>query len=377
MTEAAAAFLGDRLTRGIVAGPRGRWPLPATIEWLEGAHPLPDDRSVRAARRAIDLAASAGEESGLLLALLSGGGSAMLALPADGITLQDKQRTIEALSRAGVPITDLNCVRRHLSAIKGGRLAVAVNSACLTLAVSDVHEPEDDAATIASGPTVADPTTFNDALRVIDRAIAAVPPAVRAHLERGAAGHIGETPDLGDPRLCASTFHVIANRRTAMDGAVREAKRRGYAVRVIPPAVQGEASEAGRAFAELALQSSALAERACVIASGETTVTVRGNGRGGRNQEFVVGAALALAQQGHPAVVCSAGTDGIDGPTDAAGGLTTSVTLADARDRGVDLEGALARNDAYAALDAIGALIRWGPTLTNVGDVHVLLTMRP
>lgn len=376
MTQAAAAFLGERLTGGIATGTRGGGSLPPSVDWTEGAHPLPDEGSVRAARRAIGVAARAGEERGLLLALLSGGGSSMLALPADGITLDDKKRTIEVLSRAGVPIAELNCVRKHLSAIKGGRLAAAANGACLTLAVSDVHRPEDDAATIASGPTVGDPTTFEDALRVIDAAGGRVPPGVRAHLERGAAGEIGETPEAADPRLRASTFHVIANRHTAMDGAVREAKQRGYRVRVVDPAVQGEASAAGRAFAEDALAASGPGERGCVIASGETTVAVRGGGRGGRNQEFVLGAAMALAKRGHLTVVSSAGTDGIDGPTDAAGGVVTSATVADAYDKGVDMEAALASNDAYPALDTLGALIRWGPTLTNVGDVHVLLTMK-
>lgn len=376
MTQAAAEFLGDRLTGGVATGPRGRGSFPASVHWTPGAHPLPDEGSVRAARRAIDVAMRTGEAQGLLLTLLSGGGSAMLALPGDGLTLEDKRRTVDVLSRAAVPITELNCVRKHLSAVKGGRLASAANGVCLTLAVSDVHSPEDDAATIASGPTVADPTTFMDALKAIAASGTAVPSAVRVYLERGAAGQIGETPKPGDPRLGASTFHVIANRRTAMDGAAREAKQRGYSVRVIEPAVHGEASAAGRAFAEAALNSSASRGRACVIASGETTVTVRGAGSGGRNQEFVLGAAPPLARHGHPAVVSSAGTDGIDGPTDAAGGVVTSMTMTEASDRGVDVGGALASNDAYAALEALGALIRWGPTLTNVGDVHVLLTMR-
>ena len=212
MTQAAAAFLGDRLARGIATGLRGRGSLPPSIDWSDGAHPLPDERSVRVARRAIGVAAQAGEEHVLLLALLSGGGSSMLALPADGITLDDKKRTIELLSRAGIPIAELNGVRKHLSAIKGGRLASAVNGDCLTLAISDVHAPEDDAATIASGPTTADPTTFNDALCVIDAAGARVPPG-SPRLSR--AWRLGGDPGNAEAgRSPASRQHVPRDRRT-------------------------------------------------------------------------------------------------------------------------------------------------------------------
>jgi glycerate-2-kinase len=348
--------------------------LPDGVLWIQGGHPEPDERSLAAATAAMEIAAGATHEAGLLLVLVSGGGSAMLSLPASGITLEDKRRTIDALSRSGIPIAGLNCVRKHLSSIKGGWLAAAANGPCLTLAISDVPEPEDDVATIASGPTVPDTTTFLDALQVVDRASVRVPPAVRAHLERGAAGEIDETPKPRDPRLEESRCQVIANRHTALAGAALAAKERGYTVRLIERAVLGEASAAGRAFAESASALVDSGPRCCVIASGETTVTVRGDGRGGRNQEFVLGAARALARQEMRAVVGSAGTDGIDGPTDAAGGIVSSATLDEARARGVDLDLALARNDAYAALSALGGLIRWGPTLTNVGDLHILMS---
>ncbi len=373
MACAAAAVLETRLMCGVVSGPQGARSLPAVIDAIAGSHPLPDAESVRAADRALAIAAMIRDRRGLLLALLSGGGSAMLAMAAEGITLAEKGSTIDRLSRAGVPIAGLNCVRKHLSAIKGGRLAVAVDGHCLTLAISDVHSPPDDPSTIASGPTVADPSTFRDALQVIDAARVRVTPAVLDLLERGAAGQIAETPKLDDARLRSTAFRVIANRRTAMAGAAHSAKERGYDVHLVDDAVTGEAAVAGKAFVERALAGLTTRGRGCAIASGETTVTVRGPGRGGRNQEFVLGAALELARRETRVVVCSAGTDGIDGPTDAAGGVVSSATMGEARARGVDLERALARNDAYAALEALGGLVTWGSTHTNTGDIHVLL----
>lgn len=374
MAQAAIAVLGTRLVGGIISGPAGAGPLPREFEWAEGAHPLPNWKSVHAARRALDRAAEASRNDELLLVLLSGGGSAMLALPAPGLTLEDKRATIDVLSRGGVNITDLNTIRRHLSAIKGGRLSATHATRCLTLAISDVHIPQDDPATIASGPTVPDPTTFGDALRTVERSGIGVPARVRLHLERGAAGDLGETPKAGDPRLSRSVYEVIANRRTAMGGAMREAERRGYAVSVIDEPVHGEAADAGRAFAEFGRAEGVETRPTCVIASGETTVAVKGTGKGGRNQEFALGAALRLAHP-RPGVVASLGTDGIDGPTDAAGAIVTSETVSRARAWGVDLHDVLARNDTYTVLDKLEALIKVGPTFTNVGDVHVLLSV--
>lgn len=373
MAQAAVAFLGTRLAGGVVCGSPGAGILPRELEWVQGAHPLPDWRSVHAARRALDRAAYAAQNDELLLVLLSGGGSAMLALPAAGLTLEDKRATIAALSHRGVAISDLNIVRKHLSGIKGGRLAATQATHCLTLAISDVHVPQDDPTTIASGPTVGDPTTFADALHVIDASAVTVPSRVRAHLERGAAGEISDTPKLGDARLARSRFVVIANRRTAMGGAMREAERRGYVVSVIDDPVQGEAAPAGRAFAEQALTPDSGSTPKCVIAAGETTVAVKGPGRGGRNQEFALGAAEPLARPRF-GVVASLGTDGVDGPTDAAGAIVTSATVSQASAWGMNINEVLARNDAYRVLDKLDSLIKWGPTLTNVGDVHVLLT---
>jgi len=374
MSQAALAAVGDRITAGVVAGPRGHGAMPADLEWIDGAHPLPDDRSTRAAARALELASAARTAGEMLLVLLSGGGSAMLAAPADGLSLEDKQRTTDALLRAGADIGQLNCVRKHLSKIKGGRLALVARR-CQTLALSDVHVPQDDPATIASGPTVADASTYEDALATLDQLACEVPPAVRVHLERGAAGEIPETPKPGDERLAHSAFAIVGNRHTAMAGAAFEARRRGYVVRIVGPTTRGEARDAGRLFVELAIGTLPVAGPLCLIASGETTVTVRGDGRGGRNQEFVLGAARPLAGEPRLALVASAGTDGVDGPTDASGAVASSTTLLRASTLGFDLDAVLERNDAYTMLARLDDLIKWGPTLTNVGDVHVLLTM--
>jgi len=289
--------------------------------------------------------------------------------------LSDKMETARALMNAGVAIADLNCVRKHLSAIKGGRLGAAA-SRVLTLAISDVHGPiPDDRAVIGSGPTVADPTTFADALRVIRAANlgSPLPPSVVAHLERGE----DETPKPGDPRLSASRFEVIGDRRTAMEGAANEARRRGYRVEIVDPATGGEARDAGLAFATSGLRR--VGELPiCVIASGETTVHVRGDGRGGRNQEFALGAARVLDARPAPtrvAALGSAGTDGIDGPTDAAGAVVDTTTVNRASRAGLDVDRALESNGAYDFFAPLDDLIVWGPTGTNVGDLHVLLTV--
>ncbi len=374
MTHAACTALGERVVDGVAVGLRGDGTLSRRITWIDGAHPLPDQRSERAALRALELA-SLRQGAGTLLVLLSGGGSSMLAAPAPGLSIEDKRRATDAMLRAGADIVRLNCVRKHLSCIKGGRLGVAAGTS-LTLALSDVHSPEDDPATIASGPTVADTSSYAEAIAILDQLHCDVPRAVRARLEAGRAGHVDETPKPGDARLAGSRWMLIGNRRTALAGAEREASRRGYSVRVLDAPTSGEAREAGRLFAGTALGSIDRGEATCVIASGETTVTVRGDGRGGRNQEFALGAAASLALGGRPVLAASAGTDGVDGPTDAAGGFVSSTTEARARALGIDLGAHLARNDAYAALARLGDLILWGPTLTNVGDVHVLLTMK-
>lgn len=372
MLRGAAAVLGARLRAGVATGPRDHLEVPPGVRWFDGGHPLPNEESVSAGATALQLADGARRRNELVLVLLSGGASSLLAVAADGISLAEKGATSDRLMRQGTPIAELNCVRRHLSRIKGGYLGIAAGRS-LTLAISDVHSPPDSPCGIGSGPTVPDPTTFMDALAVVDRC-GGIPASVRAHLERGAAGEIPDTPKPGDPRLEGSLWQVIANRETAMRGAEQEARRLGYAVHVVHAATHGEARDAGRRFAGHALITGSLAGPRCVIGSGETTVTVRGRGRGGRNQEFVLGAAEFLAGQSG-VLFASLGTDGIDGPTDAAGGVVTGDTCAEARALGLSVDAALNRNDAYSLLAALDDLIEWGPTGTNVGDLHILLTM--
>ena len=374
--QGRAILGGQSAADGLVAGPRhGHLELPSHLQWLDASHPFPNEASASAGRRALALAAES-RSRGVLVVLLSGGASSMLALPAGGISLADKVRTGRALMNAGVPIADLNCVRKHLSAIKGGRLAAAAQHT-VTLAISDVHGPvPDDPAVIGSGPTVADPTTYSDALGVVRRAGVAdsLPPAVIAHLQ----GAEDESPKPGDPRLSGSSYEVIGNRHTAMEGAASAARARGYTVRVVEAATCGEARIAGEAFAAAALRGRA-GRPLCVIASGETTVHVRGAGRGGRNQEFALGALGRLdstAARGAAVVLASAGTDGIDGPTDAAGAIVDGTTTLRAEHEGLSAQAALATNGAYDYFLPLGDLLTWGPTGTNVGDLHVLLVQR-
>ena len=300
----------------------------------------------------------------------------MLAVPADGIALEDKAAIARALMRAGMTITELNCVRKHLSAIKGGRLALAAGRT-MTLAISDVHEPvEDDPAVIGSGPTVADASTCEQALEILSRAGLAgtVPRSVLARIERN------ETPKPGDSRLSCPEYVVIGNRHTAMAAAARAAKDLGYNVRTMERATRGEARDAGVAFVTDALSDRGDGSSVCVIATGETTVRVCGGGRGGRNQEFVLAALPVLdafgERKGAAAAVASAGTDGIDGPTDAAGAIADMKSGFRARLAGLDWQASLAANDAYRFFQPLGDLIAWGPTGTNVGDLHVCL-VRP
>jgi hydroxypyruvate reductase len=319
------------------------------------------------------LARRAHDEAALLLVLLSGGASALLVAPADGVTLDDKVATGRVLMRAGAAIDALNCVRKHLSDIKGGQLgAAAARSA--TLAISDVHGPvSDDPSVIGSGPTVADPTTFADACAVIED-VDAIPERVRTRLKRGAEGHLPETVKVGDPRLAAASYAVIGNRLTALGGARAAAEALGYAVAVVEEPLVGESRHASREFIARARAVAADSARPlCVLAAGETTVTVTGDGLGGRNQEFVLAATPSIGSLGRAAVLASAGTDGIDGPTPAAGALLDSTTLRRSQLMGLDWESTLARNDAYHFFEPLGDLLLWGPTGTNVGDVQVLL----
>jgi hydroxypyruvate reductase len=362
-TETAGRPVGQAI--GI--GPARPETLPRRAEWFDSAHPVPDARSVNAARRALEIAAATASDD-LLVVLLSGGASALMALPAEGITLEDKQDTVRQLLKGGATIDELNAVRKHLSAIKGGRLAAATAAPVITLVISDVVG--DDLSVIGSGPTMPDPSTFADALAVLDRrgGRAAYPGAVVSLLERGARGEVPETPKPDDPRMTRSMARIIGGRMTAVEGAMEAARSRGYHVHVIEKPIVGEARAAARTFtADVRRAAATLARPACVVGAGETTVVVKGRGVGGRNQEFT----LAMISSG--LVFGSIGTDGIDGPTDAAGAIVDPTTAERAAALGLDPQRFLDNNDSYHFFGALDDLVRTGPTGTNVGDVQVAL----
>jgi hydroxypyruvate reductase len=348
--------------------------LPPGAEWIDAGHPHPTDGSLAGARRALAIADAAGDDD-LLLVLLSGGGSALMALPAEGVTLQEKQQTARMLMEQGAGIHELNTVRKHLSLIKGGQLAGATRGRVLTLAVSDVVG--DDLSVIASGPTVADDTTFAAALDVLAArgGHGRYPANVVERLRRGAAGQHPETPQTGDPRLARAAARVIGPQRGAIDGARRAAEALGYTVHVVTEPVTGEARvSAARHVEQLAGRIASLPKPLCVISAGETTVTVVGQGKGGRNQEFAFVMAEAIGRLGTSVVAASIGTDGIDGPTDAAGAIVDASTFARAHLAGIaEPDRYLEANDTYAFFDRLGDLIRTGPTSTNVGDLQVVL----
>ncbi len=368
MGAAAARYLGGRVREGLIIAPAGT---DGAFEVLIADHPTPTAASEIAGRRALQLATRAETDDTLLL-LLSGGASALMAVPAAGVTLADKARTTELLLRGGASIGALNGVRKHLSAIKGGRLAAATVSATLTLAISDVVG--DDLSVIGSGPTVADPTTFAAALEVLEAhgGVAAFPEAVVSRLSSGARGELTETLKPGDARLAAGRAQVIGGRRDAMLGAADEARSRGYTVDVSDAPVVGEARAAAGGRITDAVAGSR-PRPACFISSGETTVRVTGTGRGGRNQEFALAAMNVARPLAPPYAVASVGTDGVDGPTDAAGALIDSSTEHRAAERGLAATRFLDNNDAYAFFAALGDLIQTGPTGTNVGDLQVIL----
>jgi glycerate-2-kinase len=372
MARAAAAAAGEACAGGLVVVPQGGAGTGAgPIEVACAAHPVPDRNGVAATARLLDAVGAAGRDT-LVLVVLSGGASALLVAPAPGLTLADKQAVTARLLAAGADIAALNTVRRHCSRVKGGGLArAAVDAAGLwALVLSDVVG--DDPATIASGPTVADPTTFADAAAVLARHLRPddVPPAVRAHLARGRAGEATETVKPGDPVLARALTRIVGGNRDAVAAAAEAARARGYATTVVDEPVTGDAAVAGAA---LAARLGALPRDRAValVAGGETTVRVVAGGRGGRSQQLALAAALVLA--GGPGVLLAAGTDGIDGPTDAAGACVDGTTVTRARVRGLDPAAALAATDSHPLLAATGDLVVTGATGTNVADVVVAL----
>lgn len=375
MAAGAMHVLGARITAGLVVGPAAA-PSMGPLEVMAGAHPVPNAESERAGRRALQIASQT-QPGETLVCLLSGGASALMAVPAQGLVLADKQTTTRELLRRGADITAINAVRKHLSAIKGGRLAACSPAGCLTLAISDVVT--DDLAVIASGPTVPDPTRFADALAVLERygGAATYPPAVVAHLNAGVRGARAETPKSGDLPPAAARAHVIGSRMDAMAGAAAAARALGYRVVEVEPAVVGEARVAARNLLDrIAAHIGAQPGSVCVISSGETTVHVTGTGKGGRNQELALALVDRIGSIGRTAAFASVGTDGVDGPTDAAGAVIDSESALNAQRQGLDVADCLARNDSYTFFRTLGDLMMIGPTGTNVGDLQVLVASR-
>jgi hydroxypyruvate reductase len=376
MAAAVEEMLGDRVAGGLVTVKAGHTAPLWRVRLCEAAHPVPDEAGVDGARRMLALLRDAGQGD-LVVACISGGGSALLPLPAEGLGLSDKQVVTRELLACGATIREINAVRKHLSGVKGGLLARAAAPApVLACIVSDVIGDPLDA--IASGPTAPDPTTFGDALGILDRygLREKVPAGARAHLEAGARGERPETPKPGDPIFARVTNVLVANSTQALEAAELEANRLGLRALLLSTTVDGETREVARVHAAVAREvrtfGRPVAPPACVISGGETTVTLRGQGKGGRNQEFVLAAAVAL--EGVPGVVVfSAGTDGTDGPTDAAGAVADGDTCARARALGLDPQAHLDRNDAYPLFQALGDLVITGPTLTNVMDLRLLL----
>jgi hydroxypyruvate reductase len=369
MARAAEEVWGDRIAGGFVVVKDGYTVPLDRVELAEAGHPVPDARGLAASTRLLALAHGAGEDD-LVLVLVSGGGSALTPAPAPPVTLAEKQEVTRLLLAAGATIAELNAVRKHLSRLKGGQLARAAwPAAVLTLALSDViGDPLD---VIASGPTAPDPTTYGDALDVLQArgVLGRTPGAVSARLEAGRRGEIEETPKPGDRLFSRVTNVVIGNNALVTGAAIAAAGRLGYRPHFLTRALQGEAREVAR---DLVAHARRLAPPACLIAAGETTVTVRGPGRGGRCQELALAAALDLRPD-ERLTVLAAGTDGTDGPTDAAGAIVDATSVPRGAAAGADARRALDDNDAYAFLGASGDLLVTGPTNTNLLDLYLVL----
>lgn len=372
MAKAVEQVLGRRIEDGLVNVKYGHIAKLRRVELNECGHPVPDDAGIRGAARIFEMAAEASVDD-LLICVMSGGGSALLPLPAEGITLDEKQATTKLLLACGANIHEINAVRKHISRIKGGQLARAAAPAqVISLLLSDVIG--DDLDVIGSGPTAPDASTFARAGEILSKygIFERVPAAVRARLERGIGGELEDTPK----NLDNVQNLVVGSNLLAVDAAAQTAKELGYRTLVLSTFIEGETRDVARMHAaiakEIAHNGRPLRRPACVITGGETTVTLRGDGKGGRNQEFVLAAAMDLA--GMPGVVVlSGGTDGTDGPTDAAGAIADGQSIARAEAAGLKAQDFLARNDAYHFFSPLGDLLLTGPTNTNVMDVRILL----
>ncbi len=376
MAGAAEAILGERLSRGLIITKYGHELPLERVESRSAGHPVPDEAGLRATREIISLLEEANEED-LILCLISGGGSALLIAPAPGLSLGDKQRTTELLLGSGATIHELNALRKHLSSVKGGRLArLAAPATLLSFILSDVVGDALDV--IASGPMAPDKSTFSECLEILSRygLEGRVPPSVLSHLEAGARGEREETPKPGHPVFRRVKNLIIANNTGALKAAAHRARALGYRPLVLTHRLEGESREVARVLSAMARdvreRGSPLNPPACILAGGETTVTVRGQGKGGRNQELALAAALALADV-KGVLVLSGATDGGDGPTEAAGALADGGTVRRGLDLGLDAKEYLSQNDSYNFFKRLGDLVITGPTHTNVMDLILFL----
>ena len=364
---AASPLEGIVITRYVHGLPLQR------IRVVEAGHPVPDEKGESAAREILSLARGLGEDD-LLLVLVSGGGSSLLALPVDGVAMADLKAVTRGLLASGAPIQDMNTVRKHLSLIQGGRLAAATRARVLALVISDVTG--DDPTHVASGPTVADPTTYRDALEILERFAVVAPRSIAAYLARGAAGEVADTPKPGDAAFARVDSRVIATAHASLVAAADFVKRQGVTPVVLGDSVTGEAAEVAKVYAALAREirehSQPFAPPVALISGGETTVTLRGKGRGGRCTEFLLSLAVALDGRGDAwALACD--TDGIDGSEDNAGAVLTPDALQRAAALGIAPKRMLAQNDGYGFFAALGDLVVTGPTRTNVNDYRIIL----
>jgi len=378
MAEAVEEILSDRIAEGLVIAKRGQvfGRKGRRIQIVEASHPTPDEAGLHGAQRIADLLEPLGPRD-LVICLISGGGSALLTLPASGIHLADLQELTQALLKSGATINEINCVRKHLSLVKGGQLArLAYPATTISLILSDVVGSPLDV--VASGPTVPDPTTFSDAWDILERynLIRGLNPSIRGRLQAGLAGAIPETPKEGDIAFRNVHNVIIGSNEIAASAAVAEARSRGYNALLLTTYLEGEARHVARVLAAIAKEcahsGNPVPLPACIVAGGETTVTVTGDGIGGRNQELALAAAIALEGWSGVALATLA-TDGGDGPTDAAGAFVTGETVARARAAGLVAKDFLRNNDSYRFFQALGDSVITGPTGTNVNDLAFVL----
>jgi len=376
MALALEDILGPRIAEGTVTTKYGYGIPLKYISTVEAGHPIPDQAGLSAAQNILRLLDTAGEKD-LVICLISGGGSALMPMPEESISLTDKQETTRALLECGATIHEINAVRKHMSRVKGGKLATAAFPATLVaLMLSDVIG--DDLDVIASGPTVPDRTTFGDCMNIIGNydISVSIPRPVLSFFKRGAEGKEKETPKPGDRVFDSSHAYIIGSSSLSLEAAKKKARDLGYTAMILSSSIEGETREVAKVHAAIAKEigktGNPLEKPACIISGGETTVTIRGNGLGGRNMEFCLASAIEIEGM-EGATILSGGTDGTDGPTDAAGAIVNGKTATEARLRGVDPRQYLKKNDSYHFFEATGDLLTTGPTMTNVMDIRIII----